>query len=172
MSKSVLSNRRNVLKLGAGVGLGAAALFAAMPWRVRPAAAEAAFKVARTDAKWKQLLTPAQYSVLRKDGTERAYSSPLNDEHRKGTFACAGCQLALFSSATKFDSQTGWPSFWAPLDKAVGTETDTTLFMKRVSVHCAQCGGHLGHVFDDGPRPTGLRYCMNGVAMTFAVAAA
>ncbi len=101
-----------------------------------------------------------------------ALLEPLNDEHRKGTFACAGCQLPLFSSATKFDSGTGWPSFWAPLDQAVGTETDTTLFMKRISVHCAQCGGHLGHVFDDGPKPTGLRYCMNGVAMVFAAAAA
>ena len=169
--KSVPSNRRNVLRLGAGAGLGAAALLAFMPWRTRPAAAEAAFKVTRTDAEWKKLLTPAQYAVLRKDGTERPYSSPLNDEHRKGTFSCAGCQLALFSSATKFDSRTGWPSFWAPLDNAVGTETDTTLFMKRISVHCGQCGGHLGHVFDDGPKPTGLRYCMNGVAMTFAAAA-
>jgi peptide-methionine (R)-S-oxide reductase len=170
MSNSILSNRRHVLKLAAGVG--AVALLAGLSWRTRPAAAEAAFKVTRTDAEWKKLLTPAQYSVLRRSGTERPYSSPLNDEHRKGTFACAGCQLALFSSATKFDSHTGWPSFWAPLDNAVGTETDTTLFMKRVSVHCAQCGGHLGHVFDDGPKPTGLRYCMNGVAMVFAVAAA
>jgi peptide-methionine (R)-S-oxide reductase len=172
MSNSVQPNRRNVLKLGAGVGIAAAALLAAMPWRARPAAAEPAFKVTRTDAEWKKLLTPPQYAVLRGNGTERRYSSPLNDEHRKGIFSCAGCQLALFSSATKFDSRTGWPSFWAPLDKAVGTETDTTLFMKRISVHCAQCGGHLGHVFDDGPKPTGLRYCMNGVAMTFAVAAA
>ena len=172
MSNSVQPNRRNVLKLGAGVGIAAAALLAAMPWRARPAAAEAAFKVTRTDAEWKKLLTPPQYAVLRGNGTERPYSSPLNDEHRKGIFSCAGCQLALFSSATKFDSRTGWPSFWAPLDKAVGTKTDTKFFMKRTSVHCAQCGGHLGHVFDDGPKPTGLRYCMNGVAMTFAVAAA
>jgi peptide-methionine (R)-S-oxide reductase len=171
MSNSVLPNRRNVLKLGAGVGIAAGALLAVLPWRARPAAAEAAFKVTRTDAEWKKLLTPPQYAVLRGNGTERPYSSPLNDEHRKGIFSCAGCQLALFSSATKFDSRTGWPSFWAPLDKAVGTETDTTFFMKRTSVHCAQCGGHLGHVFDDGPKPTGLRYCMNGVAMTFAVAA-
>ena len=171
MSNSVLPNRRNVLKLGAGVGIAAGALLSVLPWRARPAAAEVAFKVTRTDAEWKKLLTPPQYAVLRGNGTERPYSSPLNDEHRKGIFSCAGCQLALFSSATKFDSRTGWPSFWAPLDKSVGTETDTTFFMKRTSVHCAQCGGHLGHVFDDGPKPTGLRYCMNGVAMTFAVAA-
>lgn len=172
MSDSVLPNRRNVLKLGGGIGIAVAALLAAMPWRARPAAAEAAFKVTRTDTEWKKLLTPQQYAVLRSNGTERSYSSPLNDEHRMGTFSCAGCQLALFSSATKFDSRTGWPSFWAPLDGAVGTGTDSTFFMKRTSVHCAQCGGHLGHVFDDGPRPTGLRYCMNGVAMTFAAAAA
>ncbi len=171
MSDSVLPNRRNVLTLGAGVGLAAAVLFGAMPWRARPAAAEASFKVTRPDAEWRKLLAAPQYAVLRGNGTERPYSSPLNDEHRRGTFSCAGCQLALFSSATKFDSRTGWPSFWAPLDGAVGTETDTTFFMKRTSVHCAQCGGHLGHVFDDGPKPTGLRYCMNGVAMTFAVAA-
>lgn len=172
MSDSVLPNRRNVLKLGVGIGIAVAALLAAMPWRARPAAPEAAFKVTRTDTEWKKLLTPQQYAVLRSNGTERSYSSPLNDEHRMGTFSCAGCQLALFSSATKFDSRTGWPSFWAPLDGAVGTGTDSTFFMKRTSVHCAQCGGHLGHVFDDGPRPTGLRYCMNGVAMTFAAAAA
>jgi len=169
MSHPLPSNRRHVLKLGAGVG--AVALLGALSYRAQSAAAGGAFKVTRTDAEWKQLLTPAQYTVLRRSGTERPYSSPLNDEHRKGIFSCAGCQLALFSSATKFDSRTGWPSFWAPLDKAVGTETDTTFFMKRTSVHCAQCGGHLGHVFDDGPKPTGLRYCMNGVAMTFAVAA-
>ena len=170
MSNPILSNRRHVLMLGAGVG--AVALIGALSYRAQPAAAGGAFKVTRTDAEWKQLLTPAQYTVLRRSGTERPYSSSLNDEHRKGTFACAGCQLALFSSATKFDSRTGWPSFWAPLDNAVGTETDTTLFMKRTSVHCAQCGGHLGHVFDDGPKPTGLRYCMNGVARTFTVGSA
>lgn len=167
MSRFVPPNRRQMLKLGVGAGIGAAALIAALPYRTRPAAAEGTFRVTHTDAEWKKLLTPPQYAVLRRSGTERPYSSPLNDEHRKGTFACAGCQLALFSSATKFDSRTGWPSFWAPLANAVGTESDTTLGMTRTSVHCAQCGGHLGHVFDDGPKPTGLRYCMNGVAMIF-----
>lgn len=133
------------------------------------AAAEPArkFEVMRTDAQWQQQLTPAQYSVLRRKGTERPYSSPLNKEHRKGTFTCAGCALPLFSSSTKFDSGTGWPSFWAPLHDAVGEDRDTSYGMVRVEAHCRRCGGHLGHVFDDGPRPTGLRYCMNGVAMNF-----
>ncbi len=136
------------------------------------AAAEPArtFEVMRTDAQWQQQLTPAQYSVLRRKGTERPYSSPLNKEHRKGTFTCAGCALPLFSSSTKFDSGTGWPSFWAPLHDAVGEDRDTSYGMVRVEAHCRRCGGHLGHVFDDGPRPTGLRYCMNGVAMQFVPA--
>ncbi len=122
------------------------------------------------DAQWRRLLTPAQYTVLRGQGTERAFSSPLNGEHRRGTFHCAGCALALFSSAAKFDSGTGWPSFWAPLHGAVGEDRDTTFGMLRVEVHCRRCGGHLGHVFDDGPRPTGLRYCINGVALDFVAA--
>ncbi len=120
-----------------------------------------------SEEEWKKRLTPQQYAVLRQDSTERAGSSPLNKEKRKGTFACAGCGLPLFSSATKYESGTGWPSFWKPLPNAVGTKEDNTLFMKRTEVHCRRCGGHLGHVFDDGPRPTGLRYCMNGVAMKF-----
>lgn len=127
----------------------------------------AKFEVTMTDAEWRKKLSPAQYNVLRQEGTERPFSSPLNDEHRKGIFACAGCQLDLFSSNTKFDSGTGWPSFWAPLAGAVGTTADGSFGMVRTAVHCHRCGGHLGHVFDDGPKPTGLRYCMNGVAMTF-----
>jgi peptide-methionine (R)-S-oxide reductase len=120
-----------------------------------------------TDDEWRQRLTPEQYRVLRQHGTERAGTSPLDREKRAGVFACAGCGQKLFSSETKFDSGTGWPSFFQPLDRAVGTSTDRSFFMKRTEVHCARCGGHLGHVFEDGPQPTGLRYCMNGVAMTF-----
>jgi peptide-methionine (R)-S-oxide reductase len=136
---------------------------------VRPLAAAAAevFEVTRTEAEWKKLLSPNQYAVLREESTERPYSSPLNDEHRDGKFACVGCGLELFSSKTKFDSKTGWPSFWQPLDRAVGQRKDFTLGMARTEVHCRRCGGHLGHVFEDGPKPTGLRYCMNGVAMRF-----
>jgi peptide-methionine (R)-S-oxide reductase len=125
------------------------------------------FEVTKTDAEWRKILTPEQYAVLRHESTERPFSSPLDKEKRRGTFACAGCGLDLFSSATKFESGTGWPSFWQPLDKAVGTKQDMSLGMPRTEVHCRRCGGHLGHVFDDGPKPTGLRYCMNGLAMVF-----
>ncbi len=125
------------------------------------------FEITRTPEEWKERLTPEQFYVLRKHGTERAGTSPLNAEKRRGTFHCAGCDLPLFSSETKYESGTGWPSFWAPLDEAIGTSTDRSFFMTRTEVHCRRCGGHLGHVFDDGPRPTGQRYCMNGVAMTF-----
>jgi len=123
--------------------------------------------MAKTDEDWRQALSPEQYQVLRKHGTERPGSSSLNHEKREGTFKCAGCGQPLFASDTKFDSGTGWPSFYEPLDDAVATETDRSLFMNRTEVHCAKCGGHLGHVFPDGPRPTGLRYCMNGVALDF-----
>jgi len=141
--------------------------------RGRSALAAETFAVTRTDAEWRRLLNAEQYAVLRQSATEQPYSSPLDREKRRGTFACAGCEQDLFSSTTKFDSGTGWPSFWAPIDdKAVGTERDTTFGMVRTSVHCGRCGGHLGHVFDDGPKPTGLRYCMNGVAMAFKPLAA
>lgn len=123
--------------------------------------------VQKTDAEWRAALTPAQYRVLRGRGTERPFTSPLDNEKHRGTFVCAACGQPLFSSATKYDSGTGWPSFWKPLDRAVGTSLDRFLFMVRTEVHCARCGGHLGHVFPDGPQPTGQRYCMNGVAMTF-----
>src|SRR5262249_46982771 len=126
------------------------------------------FEVEKSDDEWRRTLKPAQYRVLRQHATEQPFSSPLNGEKRKGTFACAGCDLALFSSETKFESGTGWPSFFAPLPDAVGTSEDRSLLMARTEVHCRRCGGHLGHVFNDGPRPTGLRYCMNGVALAFA----
>ena len=128
--------------------------------------------IVRTDAEWRSTLTADQYAVLRKEGTERPFTSPLLHEERKGTFACAGCGSDLFSSSTKFDSGTGWPSFWAPLDNAVNTHEDRSYGMVRTAVTCHRCDGHLGHLFDDGPKPTGLRYCMNGLALTFRPATA
>ena len=130
-------------------------------------AKEGSYPFKLTDAQWKKRLSGDQYAVLRKESTERPGSSPLLKEKRKGTFVCAGCGHPLFSSATKYESNTGWPSFWKPLPNAVGTKEDNSMFATRTEVHCARCGGHLGHVFDDGPKPTGLRYCMNGVAMRF-----
>jgi peptide-methionine (R)-S-oxide reductase len=127
----------------------------------------AAFEVTKSDAEWHKILSPQAYDVLRQQGTEIPFSSKLEYEHRKGTYACAGCALDNFSSATKFESGTGWPSFWQPLANAVQTSHDTSVGMDRTEVHCRRCGGHLGHVFDDGPKPTGQRYCMNGVALTF-----
>jgi peptide-methionine (R)-S-oxide reductase len=125
-------------------------------------------KIVKTDDEWKKILTPQQFDVLRKHGTERAFTSPLNDIHQKGVFVCAACGLTLYSSDQKFDSGTGWPSFWAPIDPShIGTSVDRSFFQTRTEVHCARCGGHLGHVFPDGPKPTGLRYCMNGVALKF-----
>jgi len=125
------------------------------------------FDVKRSDEEWKERLTPTAYAVLRQHGTERAFTSPLNGEKRPGTFACAGCGQELFSSSDKYESGSGWPSFVRPLPGAVGTDTDASHGMVRTEVHCARCGGHLGHVFDDGPRPTGERFCMNGVALDF-----
>jgi peptide-methionine (R)-S-oxide reductase len=133
----------------------------------KPKHAEQSFEVTKSDAEWKAQLSPEAYRVLREHGTERAGTSPLDKEYGKGTFLCAGCALPLFASDTKFDSRTGWPSFWQPLDDAIGTSTDRGFFMVRTEVHCRRCGGHLGHVFDDGPPPTGLRYCMNGVSLSF-----
>ena len=129
------------------------------------AATTASFRL--SDAEWRKRLSPEAYYVLRQAGTEPPFSSPLNDEHRPGTFVCAGCALPLYSSATKFDSGTGWPSFYDHLPHAIGESSDRSLLMTRTEVHCARCAGHLGHVFDDGPKPTGLRYCMNGVALRF-----
>ena len=125
------------------------------------------FAVQKSDAEWQKELDPQQFQVLRKHGTERAGTSPLNHEKRKGLFHCAGCGAPLFDSNTKYESGSGWPSFWAPMDHAVGTSTDRSFFMTRTEVHCAKCGGHLGHVFPDGPQPTGQRYCMNGAALKF-----
>lgn len=125
------------------------------------------FPVSKTDEEWRQSLTPEQYRVLRRHGTERAGTSELNSEHRSGVFVCAGCAQELFSSAAKFESGTGWPSFFAPLPAAIGTREDRSLLMRRTEVHCGRCGGHLGHVFPDGPQPTGQRFCINGVALRF-----
>lgn len=162
-------NRRSFLSFG--IHLGAASLVAQLPF----ASALEAFaktappgKVSKTDAEWKRLLTPEQYYVTRQKGTEAPYSSPLNKIYDRGTFLCVCCDLPLFSSRTKYDSQTGWPSFWAPINKQhVREETDRSLPDTRTEILCARCDAHLGHVFDDGPKPTGLRYCMNGVALKF-----
>lgn len=157
-------NRRHLL---GAIALGSLTLIV----RGAPASASGGrFSVTHSAADWKKILGPQRYPVLREAATERAFTSPLNNEHRKGIFTCAGCNQKLFSSATKFDSGTGWPSFWKPLPGAVVTRGDSLLGMIRTEVVCARCGGHLGHVFDDGPRPTGLRYCMNGLALKFAPA--
>lgn len=154
--------RRDLL---ATAGLGAAALLAG--GRGTSASGAAQFAVTRTPAEWRKRLGPARYAILRQGGTERPFTSPLNKESRRGTFTCAGCDLPLFSSAAKFDSGTGWPSFFRPLGNAVVTKTDRSLMMSRTEVLCRRCGGHLGHVFKDGPKPTGLRYCINGLALRF-----
>jgi peptide-methionine (R)-S-oxide reductase len=160
-------NRRNFLTSAAVFAGAAGGSYYYLTKKPTMATSPNTFEITKTEAEWKSFLTPEQFNVLRKHGTERAGTSPLDKEHGKGTFACAGCDLPLFSSDTKFNSGTGWPSFYDPLPNAVGTSVDRSLFAKRTEVHCRRCGGHLGHVFEDGPKPTGLRYCMNGVSMKF-----
>ena len=157
-----MNDRRAFLGLA-----GSAAVAILLFGRSSTSAANVHFAVNHTPAQWRQLLGSQRYAVLREAATERPFSSPLLGEHRKGTFVCAGCALPLFSSSTKFESGTGWPSFWRPLPRAVVTRADHSLLMERTEVLCERCGGHLGHVFDDGPKPTGLRYCMNGLALDF-----
>ena len=157
-------DRRGLLAAGVATIAGVALL------RSPSAAAGRDFAVGHTPAEWKRLLGPERYAVLREASTERPFTSPLLNEHRRGAFVCGGCALPLFSSAAKFDSGTGWPSFWRAMPRAVVTRTDRSLMMERTEVLCARCGGHLGHLFKDGPRPTGLRYCMNGLALKFAPA--
>lgn len=147
--------------------LGAGSATFALPTCGSAPPGDLAFPVRLSDAEWRRRLTPAQYRILRAGGTERAGSSPLNKEARAGTFTCAGCGNPLYSSKTKYDSGTGWPSFWQALPRAVGTRLDHSLLVPRVEVHCARCGGHLGHVFNDGPKPTGKRHCLNGAALDF-----
>ena len=160
------ANRRTVLA--------AAGMAAAMPFVAACGASEAqakAYRVTKTEAEWRKILTRDQCYILRVAGTERAFSHPLNKEKRKGTFTCAGCGNALYASAHKYDSGTGWPSFWQAIDKsAVGTSTDYKIGYPRTEVHCADCGGHLGHIFGDGPKPTGKRHCINGLALKFVAA--
>ena len=163
-------SRRNLIA-GSAAAAGVALLFNLQGRAGAATAPPGPFKVSYTPAQWRARLSPAAYYVLREEGTERAGTSPLNNEHRAGTFVCAGCALPLFSSTTKFDSGTGWPSFWAPIDeKALGTRTQGSGRFLQTEVHCRRCGGHLGHIFPDGPEPTGLRYCINGVALKFKAA--
>lgn len=155
ISKRQLLSLSGIAAIGLSFGFG------------REVAAKTRFEITKTDAQWRKLLSSAAYNVLRREDTERPYTSSLNNEKRKGTYACAGCAKPLFSSTTKFESGTGWPSFYRPLTGGIGTKTDYKIVLPRTEVHCGRCGGHLGHVFNDGPKPTGKRYCMNGVAMKF-----
>lgn len=158
-----MTNRRTLLAGAAAALLGGTMLLG----RRGSAAAAEEFEITLSEAEWRKRLSPKQFAVLREEDTEPPFSSELLHEKRKGKFTCAGCDLPLFSSETKFESGTGWPSFWAPLENAVGTRSDYSLIFPRTEVHCRRCGGHLGHVFDDGPKPTGKRYCMNGLALGF-----
>ncbi|AZO10371.1 MULTISPECIES: peptide-methionine (R)-S-oxide reductase MsrB [unclassified Mesorhizobium] len=164
-------NRRDFLWSGAAaiaIGTGATLRIGG----AKPALATETFEITKTDAEWHAILSDAAFDVLRREGTEYPGTSPLLNEHRKGIFACAGCDLPVYPSETKFDSGTGWPSFWQEIANAIGKTEDRSLGMTRTEVHCRRCGGHLGHVFDDGPPPTGLRHCINGVALSFKPAAA
>jgi peptide-methionine (R)-S-oxide reductase len=164
--------RRDFL-MGSAAVFGIAA-FGGLLSRMAPQAiaAEGTFEITKTEAEWRAILSPAQYAVLREEDTERPYSSPLNDEKRAGTFHCAGCDLPAYASDKKYDSGTGWPSFWDALPDAVGQREDNSFFMTRIECHCRRCGGHFGHIFDDGPQPTGLRHCINGLALSFKPAQA
>lgn len=168
--------RRDFLFLGTGLAAVAAAGYGGMNWMPQPAATNAtsssreAFEITRTEAEWRAILTDTQYKVLREEATERAFTSPLNTEKREGTYHCAGCDLPLYASNAKYDSGTGWPSFYQSLPDAIATKDDYSLLFKRTEVHCRRCGGHLGHIFDDGPEPTGKRHCLNGVALKFVPA--
>ena len=168
--------RRDFLLLGAGLAAVAAAGYGGMNWTPQPAGSsetpsgDGAFEFTRTEAEWRELLTDTQYKVLREEATERPFTSPLNEEKREGTYHCAGCDLPLYASNAKYDSGTGWPSFYQSLPDAVSTKDDYSLLFKRVEVHCRRCGGHLGHIFDDGPEPTGKRHCLNGVSLKFVAA--
>nr|CAA6828474.1 MAG: Peptide methionine sulfoxide reductase MsrB (EC [uncultured Thiotrichaceae bacterium] len=176
MKNNYSGNRRDFLKKGLGLGLFATAGYSlsALTFADNTQASEGVFEITRTEKEWRELLTPQQYDVLREEATERAFSSPLDKEKREGMFHCAGCDLAVYDSKTKFDSRTGWPSFYEAVTDdegiTVGTHEDNSFFMKRTEVHCRRCGGHFGHIFDDGPQPTGMRHCINGLSLTFKVA--